>query len=67
MSGGHGSCPATRSVGRLSNELVKEKCSLGGADSGSYALLCGPDGFLTQACDPALEAHGYPKDMCVYF
>ena len=67
LSGALGSCPATRSIGHLNKELVAQKCSHGGADSGSYALLCGPDGFLSQACDPALEAHGYPKEMCVYF
>ena len=67
LTGGSGSCPATRSIGHLNKELVAQKCAHGGADSGSFALLCGPDGFLSQACDPALEAHGYPKEMCVYF
>ena len=67
LTGGSGSCPATRSIGHLKNELVAQKCGRGGADSGAFALLCGPDGFLSQACDPALEAHGYTKEMCVYF
>lgn len=67
LAGDGGNCPATRSVGHLNKELVVSKCALGGKDSGAFALLCGPDGFLSQACDPALEAHGYPKEMCVYF
>jgi nitrate reductase (NAD(P)H) len=67
LEGGHGSCPATRSVGHLTKDLVAQKCAPGGATTGAFALLCGPDGFLSQACDPALVAHGYTKEMCVYF
>ena len=67
LEGGHGSCPATRSVGHLNKELVAQKCAPGGASTGAFALLCGPDGFLSQACDPALVALGYTKEMCVYF
>eukprot|EP01038_Epipyxis_sp_PR26KG_P005180 gene5180-7207_t len=33
----------------------------------NYALLCGPDGFINQACIPALEAHGYPATHRVIF
>lgn len=66
LAGATGSV-ATRSIGHLNKELVSSKCPKGGADSGAFALLCGPDGFLSQACDPALEAHGYTKEMCVYF
>ena len=35
--------------------------------TGRFALLCGPQGFLAQACDPGLEALGYAKDARVYF
>ncbi len=33
----------------------------------NFALLCGPDGFIEEACNPSLYAHGYSKDQCVYF
>ena len=58
---------ATRSIGHFNTELALQKIPKGGKDSGCFALLCGPDGFLNEACAPALEALGYPKEMCVYF
>jgi hypothetical protein len=56
---------ATRSVGQVGGALVADKVPPHAA--GRFALLCGPPGFLTQACDPALEALGYTKDARVYF
>lgn len=33
----------------------------------NYALLCGPDGFITETCQPALAAVGYASDKCIFF
>ena len=54
-------------VGRLSQSTVAAFLPRGGSGSGNFALLCGPEGFLSEACAPALRAHGYPDSDLVYF
>ena len=55
------------SVGRVDTAMIRQFLPAGGEETGHYALLCGPDGFLTDACTPGLVAHGYTKDSCVHF
>ena len=55
------------SIGRVNSDIICKFLPPGGVNTGNYALLCGPDGFLEEACNPGLKAHNYPKDMCVYF
>lgn len=54
-------------VGRVNQKLVESFFPKGGHNSGHFALLCGPEGFLSDACSPALLAHGYPESTLVYF
>ena len=56
-----------RSVGRVTAQLIKQTLPAGGPKSCNFALLCGPEGFMHEACTPALLQHGYTSDSCVYF
>lgn len=53
--------------GRVTDLMVKRCVPNGGGDNKAVALLCGPDGFVHDACTNALLAHGYSKDLCIYF
>ena len=53
------------SVGRVTINLMKEQ--LFGSSETTLALLCGPQGMIDQACMPALDQLGYPKDNIVIF
>lgn len=58
--------------GRVNLDALRSFIPAGGAGTGNFALLCGPDGFMHSACDPALSAMGYtsgPQNHvdCAYF
>eukprot|EP01036_Dinobryon_divergens_P027779 gene27779-36606_t len=51
--------------GHVSASLVGQVCPRG--DELTYALLCGPPGFIDEACVPALRAHDYDAQHVVQF
>lgn len=53
-------------VGRVTAGMIQSLFPHG-SSPGVFALLCGPEGFLKQACAPGLEAHGYAEGQCIYF
>eukprot|EP01041_Mallomonas_annulata_P005810 gene5810-11716_t len=54
--------------GRINLDMVKTYLPMGmEMDAQVVALLCGPQALLDEACTPALKAHGYTDDRCVYF
>lgn len=52
--------------GRINTDMIRSFLP-SGSESGSVALLCGPQTLLDDVCMPALLLHGYSKDLCVYF
>ena len=67
LSGSDLSVTSGRSVGRVTTRLVQQILPAGGPNTCNFALLCGPDGFMNEACTPALLQHGYTPDSCIYF
>ena len=52
-------------AGHVSASLVGQVCPRGNEET--YALLCGPPGFIEEACVPALRAHDYNAEHIVQF
>lgn len=55
------------STGYVDTKLVQSFCPSGGAGTDNFALLCGPQGFIEDACKPALLKHGYRTEDFVEF
>mmetsp|Transcript_21593 Transcript_21593/g.30942 ORF Transcript_21593/g.30942 Transcript_21593/m.30942 type:complete len:240 (+) Transcript_21593:2155-2874(+) len=55
--------------GHVTKPLIKEILpAIGnGGKVGKFALLCGPPGFIDEACIPALLAHGFEPEHIVQF
>lgn len=56
----------TQFKGHVNAALVSEVFP-SGADQKVFALLCGPPGFIEEACVPSLRSHGYELDRIVQF
>ena len=54
-------------VGRVTPQMVAELVPKGGSGSEAVALLCGPEGFQSATCVPALKSHGYTQEDIVVF
>jgi cytochrome-b5 reductase len=51
--------------GRVNCDLISKLVPKG--DSYSYALICGPPGFVDQSCIPSLLLHGFDESRIVQF
>jgi len=54
------------SKGRVTSAIMQAHIP-NGTEEGVFALLCGPQGFLDEACLPGLRMMGYAPEKCITF